>query len=420
MAMVVEKECYFLPLTEADKVLDCPNIRDLLKEIPNVEVFELPNEHGRLETGILIAGESPMKRVRLEWRVQTSLKKTLLQAGNVIRSNQGRDMQLWWNDDVISHRPKSFKAPLSVEALKAKVVDYKKAKEEKDAEPPSAELAGLPAATAMQEAEVVEESETDSDDQANIMELMLPSAVAASAKTDKNRRKGAGKGANSKGRGKKKMPLTPVVWRPSGARTSAESRDSLLRPTAPPSNVSVAGHAESEAGGVRAAGSARSRSPSARTSASALKSPTEKIRHQINKYLGELSLSKIVIGSKVGNELSHAQRALSCARREPEEFAEEIVAMDSHLKRCALASSIDVKNMVKLPLSKRHEILEKLVPRMEDLPWVWTASLLCLHVRDLPMQSPKHIKTFIDCVSPLPLEGHRDLPMMCSHFVLKD
>eukprot|EP00971_Amphidinium_carterae_P002776 54735-Amphidinium_carterae.1 len=151
-----------------------------------------------------------------------------------------------------------------------------------------------------------------------------------------------------------------------------------------------------------AAQSERSRSPAQRThksSAGPMVSPDDKVRSQINKYLVELDLAKILVDQKLVNEISNANRILTSAKKDTVAFSDEIIQMENKLLMVGIAQKMSVKRITKVPVAERAENLTKLMPRLTEYPWAWCAAILEVTLRDSRCESAADIAGFIESVA---------------------
>ena len=288
------------------------------------------NEVGVMEAGYVIADNSPFKELVVSSVTGTGMQTKILKNEKQLRSGQGPDTLSWCHKKFETSQPKVLQSLSNVEVpptpeVLAKRVEEARARPVEVAEPDANARVQQPDPAPQHE----QLDEVDSGEELDPVDLLHGSAVAASAKGGGKAGKGGGKGGKGKGEARERKRLrgtsAPVRGQPQlqpqlqqqlqqqQLQQAGEASGSARPPTAiltaealprgPPLPQQSAG---SEVG------THRSRSPVARSVCSAATSKgngkKQSLESQFQKYMKEIDLCKIVVGSKEGDVLNWARR----------------------------------------------------------------------------------------------------------------
>ena len=398
--LTVEKSFNFLSVSEYEQTFQ------MHPKDAGVELMEIQDENGRLESGVILKDESaPGKKLKLSWGYSTCLNTSLLNSAAVLRSQQPAEYQGWYNGDMLRSRPAPLQpkapTPLTLDEMRARVQEAKERKaqaaEQRQASGP--DRGPQPPEIAQPAAQEEEGTESDAE--------FDPASVLPSEKARRDKVKGKGNKRKPSGGGRGDTTTT------AGSQGSARRR---VNTKAPPSATATVAGVQAPERRTVAASSDRSRSPlpggrsgpsvgtRASTSMQSTSSPTERLRGQAVKYLTDVQLDKMVLGYKLGLETSIARRVAAACEARPGELASEAVELKGHLELGNIALELSVNKMNKVPAKQRKEMLQRLWPRMECHPASWCANIFLLHVREMTLETPEDMEKWIRCVSPV-LEG---------------
>eukprot|EP00971_Amphidinium_carterae_P339937 6478026-Amphidinium_carterae.1 len=309
-----------------------------------------------------------------------------------IRHNQGRDIAEWWRADILEHRPgplaaKPKAALVTIAEAQQKIRDAaaKEELERKEREAAATiaaanggDAAMLAADVAPDQAEAAQDDDEEEDEEEEQEGLTLPSQAGAAGSSKRKGPKGRGK---SKGGGTKaKRAKTTSKSEPSGP--------SMLP------RVSAAGQTEAVA-------SSAARSVSGRSAA-----VPDKLANA-RKYVLELNLSETLMCQKNGVSVNNAQRGLDSMKKDSfnYEHSPEFIELNNHIQLEKDARLVSIKTLWITPHEQFLDILQRLWPRLQEVPSLWSQHVLWKYARMLPLNSTDEIEQWTVLCTPGNGEG---------------
>ena len=350
MGISVKRTFRFVPEQACAKVFGAtgPRLQSL-----GYSFISLHDETGTPCRGILLSPQTPeiasdeVRTVTVKARKDTTLGTFIHDAKNQLVPNQGREIGKWWNTDTLALRPKPFStAAPSLEDILHAV----RRSQDASAQPAPAEP--------LQVADEPLADEHDDDEPMSDEEpfLQLPSLQSSRSK---GKSKGKGKG---KDKGRKRGADTAVRQGPAASDAASMRSRSPVQRGVPGSSASVA-----------------DRDGAASVAASI--SPQDKLRSQGQKYLQQVSLSKLVCNEKwSGQDLHQAKRVLKAMQERG--VCSESVQLASHLNLAEMTRRLSTVNIHSLASEERSHLLNQLIAHMPEIPDEWGATLLLLWVKD--------------------------------------
>ena len=368
LAISVKRSFRFVPESACMKVFGASSAR--LHSL-GYTLIALHDETGAPCRGILLspqsevppAGGDEIRTVSVKSRKDTNLETLIHDSRHQLRADQGKDMAKWWNADVLATRPKPFSgaAPLVEDILHA----VKRAQELPSQQAATGSSAGM----AQMTDDLAEDAAAEADD-APMSEdeplLQLPSSQKAKGK-GKGKNKGKDKDKTDKSR---KKPAEP---------TRRQASQAVGPVTQEPASASCRSRSPRNQGGAASVASVGDRDGSCSVVGSI--SPQDKLKTQGQKYLQQVSLSKLVCNEKwSGQDLHQAKRVLKAMQERG--VCTESVQLASHLNHADMARRFSTANIFSLAAEERTSLLNQLMGHMPEVPDEWAATLLVIWVKD--------------------------------------
>ena len=325
--------------------------------------------------------EKSKRQVIVRSKIGTSLSEHVMSASDMIRPEQGRSVQEWYNSDWIRTRPNFQKAPAweKLKGLAGGFLEKKKKKEQEEAEAEAPEAPVQEPLPPPQKDEEMPEAESDEGEEP--AKPTLPSDCKGSGKGGRKRGRPARDAearASKKGKSKKEQTQAAVSVADTSARGAASTRSS------------------------KAASTALSCKSGAFKATSAGSDPADVAQQQIEI----MNIKKILGGAHMGHKAHLAQRKLDTWS--PVQHASEITTLKAHLELARLAEKIKPESMEKIGLQELDAVLEQVIPQAiaddgdETLPVAFQKALLVARLRDVSVTTVGTVEALLDKVWPLP------------------
>ena len=377
------------------------------KEV-GADVVCLMSEEGEEIKGVLMQEDTAAHRhVIVRSRVSTCLRSHLMAPSEQLRAEQGKDLQKWYEQDLVRQRPRSMSTPQSFAEMKAKVAAYvqKKAEERAFREKEKEELAKLEQQRAQQpdmpsgpipvKSEIEEQEaseETESEDEGR---LLLPSEM------HKGKRKKGGKGGKAGGKGGKKGLQGSKDSGQKRRKTEAASHVVPAPTPAPPPSSAKPASVRSGKHSDNSGRSAAATRMTQRRAALAGCSPSEKRTQDMEYYMEWVSVDDLLACKSLGNAMHQAERKLkSWVDEDPElEHSAEYVQLKQHLDIGRQAEKLATE-MGKLSKQDRDNLMEQVMPHATNLTAQFQSDLLGAICRDHTYKSKADVEMLLAMVWP--------------------
>eukprot|EP00971_Amphidinium_carterae_P325207 6455367-Amphidinium_carterae.2 len=368
MQLLCDREHLLLSEAEFEHMFDITASR------AGATIDEIELENGEKVKGVLIVNpNNPYLKITTRTVKGTALCEHLQTADAQYRPSQTKELQSWYQKDLLKLRPKGLQHPMTVAAMRGQVVAAKAAEEA---------AASAPAVAATEEAGNTEPAEQqddpdDDDDDSEPDNMALPALPSSSAPVSKK----------GKGRGEK---------RSIGGSTPAVSPVKK--------KVRMVGKQSSKASvkdGKSVAGSAYSAFSSIGGNSQSSSSPSCKLRAELMEYVQRLDLQTILDGRSNGN-LRHILKRKLVALDKQYQGTAEAVNSQAHLQLVNSAFKLTAKNMFTIDAKLRTQYLEEVMPHVanpEELNGDWQSSIFTHTIKERAIATTEDIQWFCGLLS---------------------
>eukprot|EP00971_Amphidinium_carterae_P075181 1486105-Amphidinium_carterae.7 len=339
-------------------------------------IDEVELENGEKAKGIFIVNpNNPYLKVTTRTVKGTALCEHLQTADAQYRPTQTKELQTWYQKDLLKLRPKGLQNPITAAAMRGQVAEAKAAAEAAANAPP---VADAEKDNCEEPAEAEEDPDLNDSEEDNMALPALPSCSAPGSKKGKSKGKGRGKKRNSGS-----VLMAPV-----------SPQRKKVRMTGKQSGKANASDAKSAHASVYSAISSIGMSTNS-------SSPSCKLRAELMEYVQRLDLQTILDGNSNGNLRNILKRKLEALDKQYQGSAEAVNSA-AHLQLVNSAFKLTAKNMFTIGAQERTQLLQEVMPHVanpEELNGAWQSCIFTHTIKEREITTLEDVTWFCGLLS---------------------